>query len=110
MRTEAAVAPNTIATIGGLDDLHAHSVFTALGSSDCQVRESTIRAMRSSNIAVGRIAFVEHDSILAALATAIFGFAHALGLVVVVVRRLPPNVSGFANESIYNALAMPELG
>jgi hypothetical protein len=52
-----------------------------------------------ANIAIGSIALVQHDSVLATLAAAILDLADTFG-VVVIVGRLLPKLLGVPDETI----------
>lgn len=100
IRFKTAVRANTIASVLGLDDFHTNSEFAASLRPLLQSRKSAVLAQVRTNIAVGLITLIQHDAILAALTTAIFGRANALGLIIFEMRRLLPVSSSIANKSI----------
>jgi hypothetical protein len=81
IRVEVAIAANAIATVRGLDNLDANTVLAAFASTSHEIGKGAVVAKLLANIAIVVVAFVEHDSVLAILATAIVGSAHTLRVV-----------------------------
>lgn len=100
VRLEAAIAADAIAAVRRLDNLDTDAIFSALGSPGRQVGKGTVCAFGLANVAICVVAFVEHDSVLTRLGTAILWLAHTLGLIIENVWHLFPDFFGFANESV----------
>lgn len=84
VRAEAAVASHSVAAVGRLDHFDADTVLASLGTSRGECRKCSVGTCCLSGIAVDVVALIKHDSVLAVVATAVFRFANALGIVLVV--------------------------
>lgn len=100
VRLEAAIAADAIAAVGRLDDLDTHAILATSSSTSGELRKRAVRAILLANVAVGLVAFIQHDPVLAALAAAVLWLAHTLGLIIEDMRHLFPDFLGFANESV----------
>jgi hypothetical protein len=100
VRPEAAVAADAVASVRRLDHLDSDAVLAASSPPSREVSKCSVRAEGPADIAVCVVAFVKHDSVLAALAASVFRVAHTLGLIIENVWHLLPDFLGSANESV----------
>ena len=101
---KASIASHTVATINSLDNLNANAKSTAFLGSRSQLLESAIVTIFFANIAVGFIALIQHDAVLAVLSTTILRLANALGLIILEMISLSPVRPSVSDEAIWEIL------
>jgi hypothetical protein len=97
---EATIAPDAVAPIARFYDLNTNAEPATLLGSILKELEGAVGAMGEADIAVRLVALVQHDAVLALVATALLGLADALRLVVLEVRCLLPVGASTTNESV----------
>lgn len=97
---ETAVAPHAVSTIRGLENLNTNAESTTLLGTLSQILECAVLAVVLANIAVGVVALIQHDAVLAVLGATIVGLADALRLVILEVISLSPVGTGISDEAI----------
>lgn len=100
MRFKAAVATHTISSVFGLEDLNTYAVTTSFLGSFREHLESPVLAELLADVAVGIIALVQHNTILAVLCASVFRRTYTLGRKILEVRGLLPYRRGLADETV----------
>lgn len=94
---ECAIAADTVATIGSLDDLNADVILASSFGSFLELREAAISTLRTQP-AIAIVALVKHVAVLTVLVTAGFFLAHAAGQLELLVRS--PLIGSVTNKNI----------
>jgi hypothetical protein len=96
---KSAIAPNTIATVHGLDDLDPNVVLSSGLGSLLEAVEASVTTSLSVKSAVRTVTFVEHEPILAILIAASLGQTDTRGVFLQL--DVSPDTSCIPNEYIW---------
>jgi hypothetical protein len=97
---EAAVGTHSITSIFRLEHFNTGPVSTTFLGTLLKILESSVGTQGLADVAVGLVAFIQHDPVLTLLCASIFGLTHALGLEVIKVRSLLPIRGSVTDETV----------